>query len=179
MSAKDFRNTFKLQAESFMENFGKNQDHKDDEHFIKYCLDMKAEILGRQSQLDLMFAHFDDVGMGVTFANDKNDRFAFILPDASCPGKFRYQDFAAFGWLSHFTCETLDEVIYEAFNAGYRTPAAADTLDRLSATLVWARGQERCAIIQLLNTGKLSSAEAYRLSDELDAKYVALEANAA
>ncbi len=172
----NFRTRFKDQAEHFMANFATLARHEGDGEFAQYCLDTRDEILERQKKLDLMFAHFDQFGIGCIFASAQNDRWSLILPDASVPGKFRYQQFASYGWVSHYTCETLDEVIFESYEAGMYVPAPADTLNRLSATREWAEGIERLDIITRHNRREIDWKSACELMDQVREKYASMEA---
>lgn len=174
MTAKNFRTTFKDQAGRFMEGFATKR--KNDPEFDAYCIGIRDEQLARQAKLDIMYEHFDKTGLGCTFASEKGDRFALILPDASVPGKFRYQQFASFGWINHYTCDTLDEVVFEAYEAGMRVPAPQETLDKMASTLEWAKGTERLELITKVNRGQLTWEASLVLSDELDAKYAAMAA---
>lgn len=170
MADKNFRTAFKDQATRFMEGFATKRD---DPEFEAYCIGIRDETLARQAKLDIMFKHFDETGLGCTFSSAKGDRFAVILPDASVPGKFRYQQFAMFGWINHHTCSTLDEVVFEAYEAGMHLPAPQDTLDKMASTLEWAKGTERLELITKVNRGQLTWEASLVLSDELDKKYAA------
>lgn len=174
MTAKNFRTTFKDQAARFMEGFATRREG--DDAFDAYCIGIRDEQLARQANLDAMFQHLDKTGLGCLFTSEKGDRFALVLPDASVPGKFRYQQFASFGWINHHTCETLDEVIFESYEAGMRMPAPQDTLDKMASTLEWAKGTERLDLITQVNQGKLDWKTANELCDKLDEKYAAMAA---
>jgi hypothetical protein len=157
-----------------MEGFATKR--KGDDHFDAYCIEIRDEQLARQGNLDIMYQHFDKTGLGCTFANEKGDRFALILPDASVPGKFRYQQFASFGWINHWTCDTLDEVVFETYEAGMRLPAPQDTLDKMASTLQWAKGIEQLELITKVNRGELTWEASLALSEKLDEKYAAMAA---
>lgn len=174
MTSKNFRTHFLDQAHRFMAGFATRK--KGDAEFDAYCAKIRDEQLARQARLNDMFLYFDKIGLGTVFANDKGDRFALIVPDASAPGKFRYQQFAPFGWINHHTCDSLDEVIFECYEAGMRLPAPQDTLDTMAKTHEWAKGTEKLFLITQVNQGKLDWKTANELSDKLDEKYAALAA---
>lgn len=173
---KNFRKIFAEQAIHFAECFGKSSKHADEPDFKNYVQETVDEINENQKKLDVMFAHFDEHGFGCIFGSAKADRWALILPDASEPGKFRYQQFATFGWVSHYTCDTVDEVLYESFTSGMYVPAPADTLDRLSATREWAQGIEQLDIITRHNRREIDWKTACELMDKLKEKYASMEA---
>ena len=174
MTSKNFRTRFLDHANNFMTGFATRR--KGDPEFDAYCAEIRDEQLARQARLDAKFLHFDETGLGTVFGNEKGDRFALIVPDASVPGKFRYQQFATFGWINHHTCDTLDEVVFECYEAGMRLPAPQDTLDTMAKTLEWAKGTEKLFLITQVNQGKLDWKTANELSDKLDEKYAAMAA---
>jgi hypothetical protein len=166
---KDFRNHFARQVEAISEFFG--IEPNDDEELKASVRTEIRESQARHEKLQALYAELDEVGVGMIVANESGDLYALILPDASEPGRFRYSGFKAIGWDTHFTANTLDEVVLEAFKAGYTCVAARDTLDKMSATTEWIKGCERLAQIQAHQNGKLSWNEMLNEFEKIEATY--------
>ena len=88
--------------------------------------------------------------IGMEVKNAERDQWAFILPDASEPGKFRSQRFDARGFFSHSTQDTEQQVLDELVADGF-TEHAPGALDRLSSTPQWTAGMEATAAVQKFN----------------------------
>lgn len=73
--------------------------------------------------------------------------------------------------MSHFTTDTIDEAVLEAFKSGFTQVAPRDTLDKLSVTLEWKKGCERLVHIEAHQRGTLSYAEMLAKFEEIEAKY--------
>jgi len=114
------------------------------------------EMQVRDGKLQRLYAELDEVGVGMIVATESGDSWALVLPDASHPGCYRFSAFRSIGWLCHQTYQTLDEVVYRAFEAGYRVVAPRDTLEQLSKTAEWLKGCERLEFIEKMNAGKIS-----------------------
>lgn len=164
MKPTNFRTAYAERADAFQEGFASK---KLDVDFTKYCDEILTGLRNEQTSLDQMFSHFDEVGLGAVYAHKMNKQWALILPDASHPGKYRYQLFGIHGWISHFTCETIEEVIYEACEVGCFIPTDASILDSLAATKDWQWGMERLDVI----TRQLSHEAAHACFMSLEAKY--------
>lgn len=127
----------------------------------------------RHEQLTSLYTALDEHGVGMIVSNASGDAWALILPDASEPGRFRYQDFRVNGWISHYSCNSLDEVVLEAFKSGYRHEAPKDTLDKLSATDDWKKGCEKLGVHDSHNRGQLTFTELLVQFEEIEARYAA------
>ncbi len=173
MKPDSFRTAYAERADAFQKGFGHKAESRSDALFTKYCDEITERLSVEQACLDQMFAHFDEVGFGAIFSSERNKQWALILPDASQPGKFRYQLFGIHGWISHYTCNTIDEVIFEACEAGCCIPAPASTLDDLATTKDWLWGTERLDVITRLNRGFITSKEAHECFIALEEKYSA------
>lgn len=133
--------------------------------------EMVRESLSRHEALTAVFTELDRVGVGLTVKHWSGNQWAIFLPDASSPGKFRYQVFMANGWVSHFTFQTLDEAVSDAFDSGFRTVAPPETLDQVASTVEWKKGCDRLELITQHNRGEISYSEMLDQFQQVDAKY--------
>lgn len=165
----DFRNHFVRQIAVMSEFWGIEPN---DDKVLKASIQTEIrESQARHEKLQALYAELDEVGVGMIVANESGDSYALILPDASEPGRFRYSGFKAIGWDTHYTADTLDEVVLEAFKGGYTRVAASDTLVTMSATAEWKKGCERLAHIQAHQNGSLSWNEMLGEFEKIEAKY--------
>ncbi|WGK63423.1 hypothetical protein QAO71_17935 (plasmid) [Halopseudomonas sp. SMJS2] len=173
MKPTAFRTAYAERADAFQEGFASKAAAKADVDFVEYCDEIITRLREKQACLDQMFKHFEEVGFGAIFGNESNThkQWVLILPDASHPGKFRYQMFGIHGWNSHFTCNTPEEVIFEACEAGCCIPAETSILDTLATTKDWQWGMERLDVITRMNNGQLSHEAAHERFMSLEAKY--------
>lgn len=111
-------------------------------------------------------------GQGYTLKHESRDAWAMYLHDATEPGKHRWQEFQADGFLGHATEDTLDACIGRMVDNDYvvEDPLA---LVRVAGTLVWSRGCEILSLIAKCNAGDLSWTEANRRREEIYAAYAA------
>ena len=167
----NFRDYFSDQIESVRESFGFTNQNKNGACSLEAPL--VREITGRHKALQALYAELDQFGLGMIVQNESGDSFALILPDASEPGRFRYSAFRAIGWMTHYTCDTIDEVIREAFQAGFRLVAPRDTLEKMSVTAEWLKGCERLQFITAHNCGELSWNQMLVEFEIIEAKYAA------
>jgi hypothetical protein len=166
---ENFRDYFADQIVTLREFLGEKTNETGDVNASSHSLIRESQ--ARHDKLQVLYAELDKVGAGMIVVNESGDSWALILPDASEPGRFRYSGFRAIGWTTHYTCDTFDEVILEAFQAGYTRVAASDTLDKLSVTTEWIKGCERLAAIQAHQGGELSWIEMLAKFNEIEAKY--------
>ncbi|WP_409286946.1 hypothetical protein [Pseudomonas guariconensis] len=129
------------------------------------------DIEANHSNLQALYAELDTLGPGMIVQNGSGDSWALILPDASEPGRFRYSVFRNIGWMSHYTTDTLDEAVLEAYRAGFTRLAPRDTLDKLSTTSEWKKGCERLVYIDAHNRGALSYSEMIAEFEKIEAKF--------
>src|SRR5690606_19766093 len=92
----------------------------------------ELQILNAEFQ-KVMFAYLVR-GVGLTLK--AKFAWAVLLPDATHPGKFRYQSFNETGFTGHSTADTAEEVVLEMFKDGYRE-VDDDVLERLSVSETW------------------------------------------
>ncbi len=119
---------------------------------IAKCQDI-VDSLNRDAQAyRSILSQHNDNGFGLIFANDTGDQWTIIFEDMSEPGRYRHQVFTNRGFLSHHTFDTIEEVIEDVVDLGYRTPDPT-ALDRLCNTDDWIEGSRMGALIQQLNAG--------------------------
>lgn len=107
----------------------------------------------------VMFA-FLETGVGLTLA--RKGQWALILPDASEPGRYRYQLFDESGFIGHVVRDSGEETVKEAFIEGFREVAEGDVLATLSKTDKWKVGTLRNDLISQVNRGQITHEEANR-----------------
>lgn len=90
--------------------------------------------------------------VGVECRAVKREAWAFVLADASCPGRFRIQYFDLDGFSGHHVHKTVEEAIEDMVTSGYRQ-IDIGALDRVAATDRWALGAKRAAIMQRHQSG--------------------------
>lgn len=119
----------------------------------------------------MRLAHFfKQVGDGLELKHPQYDWWAILLPDASEPGRYRYQEFDRNGFTSHSTYDSPGEAIKDLASREFVLPALG-TLEALSTTRQWARGQEILALVQAVNWGQLPWEEAHVKRQEINARY--------
>lgn len=96
--------------------------------------------------------------IGVEFQYGKDNRYAFAVPDASEPGKYRVSYFDDRGFSSHQTFNTIEESFEEMIKSGYRTEAKGK-LSELSKKPEFEIGNRVSTLIGELNSGKISHKE--------------------
>lgn len=95
------------------------------------------------------------------------DQWAFVLPDASEPGRYRVQYFDAAGFISHASHNDLVAAVEAMVTEGYVVEDRG-ALDRASTTPEWAMGTEVAGLLQRLNAREIS---AEQFSEERAAIY--------
>lgn len=162
------RHHFLEQAELMKGFFGGSPKDADQDAYVHETV---QEAMGRHEAITAIYEEFDKTGFGLTLTNSHGDSWAVLFPDASEPGRFRYQTFRACGWTSHYTMDTADECILDAFDCGFRVLADNQTLDRLASTPEWAKGIEQLNVITLQNTGRITPLEAHKQLTEIAERY--------
>lgn len=169
MIDQDSRNYFFDQIESTREMFRPIQSNKDTPCPLE--LTLIREIEARHEALQVVYAELDEFGPGMIVQNGSGDSWALILPDASEPGRFRYSSFRNIGWTSHYTTDTIDLAVLEAFKSGFTQVAPRDTLEKISGTLEWKKGSERLVHIEAHQRGSLKWSEMIEKFEQIEAKY--------
>lgn len=108
--------------------------------------------------LEAAFGHFDKHGDGLELSHKDVRRHVIFLPDASNPGKYRYQMFDARGMMSHSTHDSPEEAVADAASSGY-TVHNPGVLDKLASTEEWEEGMAINALIQAHGSGQFGYPE--------------------
>lgn len=108
--------------------------------------------------LEAAFGHFDKHGDGLELSHKDGRRHVIFLPDASNPGKYRYQMFDARGMMSHSTHDSPEEAVADAASSGY-TVHNPGVLDKLASTEEWEEGMAINALIQAHGSGQFGYPE--------------------
>ena len=137
--------------------------------FAKFLLESHGE--GHQA-LESAFAHFDKHGDGLELSHKDGRRHVIFLPDASNPGKYRYQMFDERGMMSHSTHDSPEEAVADAASSGY-TEHNPGVLDRLASTETWEEGMAINALIQAHGSGQFDYREMIRRMQEVQAEFKA------
>lgn len=90
-----------------------------------------------QNGLNTVFEAFDRQGLGLTLKRAPHSEWAVIMKDPSQPGLFRYQIFTPLGFCEHFSFESIEHVILNAYKSGFQCIAPSETLDRLVVKSEW------------------------------------------
>jgi hypothetical protein len=122
-------------------------------------------------QFQRIFYAYQDQGIGLTLKSESN--FCVVLPDATEPGRFRYQTFDVTGFIGHVTRNTVEEVLLDAVRSGFREIDTSDILDKFSKTREWAKGSAVNDLVRKVNCGDLTYDEANRQYEEAIARIYA------
>lgn len=123
--------------------------------FHRYLLRMAAP---NAIAYDRIMRKFDGDPSGVEFKAGSRDAWAFILPDASEPGRMRVQYFDRSSFFSHHPYDTVAECVDNMVSEGYVLEDAG-ALDRVSDSAEWRRGVEVAGLIQRLNAKQITHQE--------------------
>lgn len=140
--------------------------------FDRYLLRLAAP---KAFTYDAIMRKFNGDPSGVEFKADNRDAWAFVLPDASEPGRMRVQYFDRSSFFSHHPYDTLSECVDNMVAEGY-TVEDAGALERLSDTDEWRRGVEVAGLIQKLNAKEITHEEFNRRVIALSPAKAAAEA---
>ncbi|MFD2274283.1 hypothetical protein ACFS07_33350 [Undibacterium arcticum] len=95
---------------------------------------------------------------GVEYHNRAATLWAFVLPDASEPGKYRLQTFDEDGFTGHSSYSSLIDAVEALIKNGYVCEDRG-ALDRMSTTARWAAGTEILDLLRRLNGKEISFQE--------------------
>lgn len=141
-------------------------DHKQAEYW-QGEIDKKAAREKRSAELH---AQFKQRGHGFELKHGSRDSWAVLLPDASSPGKYRYQMYDKNGFSAHSTHDTPEKALDDAITAGYTQPDVG-ALERLSNDVAWQRGMELSAVVQAMNSKQISWEEGNKRAAEIVDRY--------
>lgn len=138
--------------------------------FASLAGEVIQRVQGKISLLTSLLEQLDAFGMGFTLKHGSMESWGIILPDASDPGRYRWQGFREDGLTGHCTFDTPQLCLGDMLDDGYEHPDPG-ALDRLAATPKWARGMEVIAVIQACNCGLISWEEANQRHAQIKARY--------
>jgi len=116
------------------------------------CADeMIEQIQAKLAVLEPLLDELAAQGMGFTLKHCQHDAWGMICPDASEPGRYRWQAFRRDGFTGHSTFDSSEQCL-------------ADTVE-------WQRGMAVVAVIQACNAGRMSYEDALRAREAIDARY--------
>lgn len=95
---------------------------------------------------------------GLQLSNAAGTQFAFFLPDATEPGRFRASLFDARGFFGHSTRDSYEQLLDEQFSDGFRVEVTGK-LEELAGTDSFAKGNELVSKVQAVNAGQMTWAE--------------------
>ncbi|MFC0668589.1 hypothetical protein ACFSKY_23200 [Azotobacter chroococcum] len=135
------------------------------------CADeMIEQIQAKLAVLEQLLGELAAHGMGFTLKHGQHDAWGMICPDASEPGRYRWQAFRRDGFTGHSTFDSSEQCLGDLVDNGYTLPDPG-ALDRLADTVEWQRGMEVVAVIQACNAGRMSYEDALRAREAIDARY--------
>lgn len=77
----------------------------------KEAREIVAELSEKKRLLECFLSDFQANGLGFTLKHKTQERWGFVLPDASEPGRFRWQEFGLDGFTGHHTYDTPEECL--------------------------------------------------------------------
>jgi len=108
--------------------------------------------------------------IGLTLKHPTDERWGMILPDASSPGRYRWQGFRADGFTGHCTFDSAELCLGDMIDSNLEVPDPG-ALDRLAATSTWKRGSEILSLVHACNAGLISWDEANAQAEVIKQKY--------
>lgn len=107
---------------------------------------------------------FEGDPSGVEFKSKSGTQWAFVLPDASEPGRHRIQYFDERSFFSHHSYSIVADAVKAMISEGY-CEEDAGALDRNQTTETWRKGTAVAALKMQLDRGKLSWTEFIALAE--------------
>lgn len=143
---------------------------KQDAEFCSLVNETLTELREKKALLEMLLSEYQAFGLGFTLKHKEQSRWRFIVRDASQPGRFRWQEFACNGFISHFSYNTAEECLGEMVDDGYVLPDH-DALERIYTTTEWRRGMEVTNVIQAANARLITWEEGNRRWEAINASY--------
>lgn len=112
-----------------------------------------------------IMVRFNGDPSGVEFTQKDRQQWAFVLPDASEPGRHRVQYFDERSFFSHHPYDTVAEAVLAMVEEGYVNEDQG-ALDRVSVTETWRKGTAVAAIKTQLDRGLISWKEFCELAEQ-------------
>lgn len=120
--------------------------------------DFQAHLACIRAESAARKAALGDMSQGGILKQATSERWAFVLPDVSEPGKWRIQYFDTRGFSGHSVYNTADECVDSALASGFalRDDQALDRAQQLAS--FW-RGNYAADLIQRINSGAMTHAQ--------------------
>lgn len=144
-----------IESNPFIDRLQAFQDMAHSPSIAANCQDVIDSINRDAKAFQAILSAFSVYGYGLTLANDAGTQWTVILQDMSEPGRYRHQSFDQRGFFGHFTMDSLEDVIEDAIDQGYRT-IDNGRLEALCTTDEWQEGSRACALLHQLNNGAIS-----------------------
>lgn len=132
-----------------------------DDDFHQHLLQITAP---KAMAYNAIMVRFNGDPSGIEFSTKDRQKWAFVLPDASEPGRHRIQYFDERSFFSHHPYDTVTEAVLAMVTEGYEIEDAG-ALDRVSATETWRKGTAVAAIKMKLDRGLISWKEFTELAE--------------
>ncbi len=136
----------------------------------KFMMYVLAQTLPKARVFNTIMSQYGGDCSGIEFKQEKAEKFAFVLPDASRLGNWRVSFFDASGFSYHSVFSTAALAAEEMVLMGF-TENAQGSLDRLAETKKWALGTAIGDLMMQHNAGKISYVEFCRMATALNDKY--------
>lgn len=131
---------------------------EDNELNRKACRQLRDEASKLNAGFQRVLYAYLEQGDGLTLSSNYN--YCVVLPDATEPGRYRYQTFNKSGFIGHTTRDTPEEVLLEAYRDGFRNIESRELIERLCSTPEWEKGSLINDLVRKVNLGELSHSEA-------------------
>lgn len=146
---------------------------------MTFCTDdFKRHVARLQDRTARRIAAIGDITDGAIVRQDSGERWDFLLPDMTEPGKWRMQYFDVRGFSGHGIYNTIEQLAIAAVAGGFLT-RDDDALDRVQELASFQRGNYAADLIRQVNAGELQYADANALLSQFDANQVEIHAQAA
>lgn len=129
--------------------------------------DFMLHIARLQERTARRVAALGDITAGAIVRQQSGERWAFLLPDMTEPGRWRMQYFDAHGFSGHGIYDTPEQLAGAAFAEGFRMRDDG-ALDRVQALASFQRGNYAADLIRLVNLGQIQFADVNKLLTEYD-----------
>lgn len=137
--------------EEIRKRYAAKHEAGQDVGFERMLLDSSRK---KHDRMQAAFDAYHKYGDGTELSDKEGRRHIVLLPDASNPGKYRYQTFDSQGFSSHSTHDTPEQAVADAAEQGY-TVSNPGILDKLAGTDEWAHGMAINAVMQAHNSGQI------------------------
>ncbi|WP_415913003.1 hypothetical protein [Neptuniibacter sp. QD37_11] len=105
----------------------------------------RIKIISKQNILEDVITLTGGEFLGFEMKRPNSEQWAFVLPDASEPGRYRYSEFDADGFYGHQTRDTPEECLKDMIMEGGYTHPDKGALNKVQATPRFIEGVIRLA----------------------------------